>query len=356
MFPLGVDESTVAADPLAPLVKKLGAEEFAVRDAAGRELMVLGEKAILTLLKAARNDGDPEIRGRAHQLVLKILPPRRVSKSSKVELALIEGGEYQMGSPAGEKNRRPDEEQHIVAIRGPFYLGAFEVTQEEYRTVMEAEPSWFAKNGSGKFAVGGMDTDRFPVETVTWFDAIDFCNRLSKRDELPAYYRLTDVKREGNAIRSATVTIAGDNGYRLPTEAEWEFACRALTDMPFHFGRGPTGREANFKSSIVPGGYGGGPLWQPLNRTAKVGNYPANGRGLSEMHGNVAEWCWDHYDKDYYTMSPRLEPSGPATGTHRVCRGGSWLVTEASCRSASRFMQSPGEPSYTTGFRVARNP
>ncbi len=344
------------ADPLPGLIKRLGSDVFAVRQDASAKLIAMGEKAFPALRKAAANHDDVEVRRRAQQLIQTILPLQRKSKATGLELTLIDGGVFQMGSPTSERNRRLDEDPHEVRIKDAFYLGVYEVTQEEYQHVMIANPSAFAPGGTNKERVFGQDTRRFPIDGVTWFDAIEFCNRLSKNDGLPEYYQIAEVKRDGNTIRAAKVTIAGGNGYRLPTEAEWEFACRAGSNGPYHFGKIPnTGREGNFKSSFT-GGYGATPLWQPLNRTAKVGSYPGNDFGLFDMHGNVGEWCWDYYDKDYYGNSPRVDPRGPNAGVHRVCRGGSWLVTEASCRSASRLMVLPGESHYNTGFRVARNP
>jgi formylglycine-generating enzyme required for sulfatase activity len=220
---------------------------------------------------------------------------------------------------------------------------------------MKVNPSWFARTGGGKDRVAGLDTGRFPVEKVTWFDAVDFCNKLSELDGYDPYYKLADVTRDGDSITAAAVTAAGGNGYRLPTEAEWEYACRADTATPFQFGQVRTGNEGNFKT-VFPGGYGGPGKTVDLGRTAKVGSYPVGGWGLTDMHGNAAEWCGDWYDKDYYLKSPVDDPGGPAAGQHRVLRGGSWLLTNTSCRSASRFWLPPGESTYYTGFRVARGP
>jgi formylglycine-generating enzyme required for sulfatase activity len=238
----------------------------------------------------------------------------------------------------------------------PFLLDIYEVTQAEYRRVMSARPSWFAIAGGGAEPVSGLDTDRFPVEQVTWFDAVEFCNRLSKLDGHPPYYQLTDTVREGGSIKAAAITIAGGTGYRLPSEAEWEYACRAWSTGAFHFGTYNTGREANLKPPVAAGGYGSPPTWRALARTAKVGSYKSNLYGLFDMHGNVAEWCGDWYEADYYAASPTADPPGPASGRHRVVRGGSWLVTQGSCRSASRYYLTPGDANHSTGFRVARMP
>ena len=116
-----------------------------------------------------------------------------------------------------------------------------------------------------------------------------------------------------------------------------------------------TGKDANIQPAPATG-YGGGPDWRPLDRTAVVGSYPTARTGLYDMHGNVAEWCQDWYDRDYYTSLARGRPAGPDEGTQRVYRGGSWLVAEASCRSASRLCPGPGRTRDYLGFRVARSP
>src|SRR5262249_54778077 len=162
--------------------------------------------------------------------------------------------------------------------------GAYEVTQGEYEDVVKKNPSSFNQ-------VGGMDTGRFPVEHVSWFEAVDFCNKLSG---------LEGERRWGRS-------------YRLPTEAEWEYACRGGTTQktPFHFGHSLLAQQANFKETN-------------LGRPTPVGSYPANGFGLHDMHGNVREWCLDWYDKDAYKTGHNQDPRGPERGFGRVLRGGSY--------------------------------
>ncbi len=340
---------------IAGLVQQLGADTFSRREAAGRALQGIGEPALPVLRGVVDTSKDLEVRRRARQLIRAIMLGARKSKALGLEMVLIDEGEFQMGSLPTEPNRRPDETRHRVRIARPFLLGVYEVTQHEYQQVMKTNPSWFSATGLGKERVAGKDTSRFPVEHVSWYEAVEFCNRLSQEDGYRPYYHLAEVTWEGDAIKQAKVTIAGGNGYRLPTEAEWEYACRAGTTRPFHYGTNTTGREANIKSGTAIG-YGAPPTWPALGRTTTVGNYAPNFWGLYDMHGNAGEWCWDWYDRDYYARSPVDDPHGPEQGTQRVLRGGSWLVSDASCRAASRFSHAPEVSNYYAGFRVARTP
>lgn len=343
------------AERIAELIRQLGDDAFARREAASLGLEKIGEKALPAVREALAQTEDVDFRRRAREVVRAILQGARKSKSTGLEMALAEEGEFQMGSPNAELSRRPDERQHRVRLTRSFLIGVHEVTQDEYHRVTKANPSWFSATGGGKDKVSGKDTSRFPVEKVTWYDALDFCNRLGQADGCVPYYKLTDVKRQGDSIKSATVTVAGGTGYRLPTEAEWEFACRAYSTRRFFFGNENTGKEANLRpgSSI---GYGSPPTWTPLGRTTQVGSYKPNPWGLFDTHGNAAEWCGDWYDRDYYATSPVDDPSGPTTGTQRVVRGGSWMVGETSCRSASRIGMAPDESTDYVGFRVCRTP
>jgi formylglycine-generating enzyme required for sulfatase activity len=340
---------------IAALVKKLGDREYAEREAASKELAALGEAALLAVRHAADHSDVLEISARARLLVRTILLNARKGPSSGLELCLIDPGEFEMGSPRTERSRRADEAPHRVALDRPFLLGKYEVTQAEYAKQVGVNPSWFSDTGGGKEKVAKLTTARFPVEQVSWFDAAEFCNRLSKADGHPAYYELADVKKDGDSIAAAAVKVLGGAGYRLPTEAEWEYACRAGTKTLFHFGGVPRGTEGNFKM-IVSVGYGGSEEKPSRGRTEKVGTFKANAWELYEMHGNAAEWCGDWYDADYYGVSPKDDPTGPADGVHKVVRGGSWMVSDAHCRSAARFWLAPGEKKEYVGFRVARTP
>jgi formylglycine-generating enzyme required for sulfatase activity len=337
------------------LIEQLGEDDFEKRESAMRALKDLGDRAIPALTEAMARSRDLEVRARAWRALKSMTPGKRVSRSTGMELVRIEPGQYRIGSPAGEAGRRADEEQRSCRIRKAFYLGVHEVTQGQYQKVMKANPSWFQPGGGGKDKVRGLATADFPVENVSWLDTIEFCNLLSRMDGLPAYYRMSALKRDGASIVSAEVKVLGGNGYRLPTEAEWEHACRAGTITMFGLGGYLDRGFANLKPTLVSIGYGSALEWEDLGRTAKVGTHRANGWGLHDMHGNVAEWCWDWYEKEY-PADLADDPAGPEKGTQRVHRGGSWLVPKQSGRSASRGMQAPGTKSYTTGFRVARDP
>ncbi|MDY0170460.1 MAG: formylglycine-generating enzyme family protein [Thermoguttaceae bacterium] len=249
--------------------------------------------------------------------------PVEKTNSIGMEFVLIPPGEFIMGSPESEKDRSSDEgPQHRVRITKPFYLGVYQVTQGEYERVMGTNPSYFSRGGNGRGRVSGLDTRRFPVEQVSWNNAVEFCQHLSA------------LAAERSAGRA----------YRLPTEAEWEYACRAGTTTRYHLGDHLDTSQARFAQ---PTGSG---------RPVPVGSYGPNGFGLYDIHGNVWEWCSDRLDENYYANSPTDDPQGPASGSGRVYRGGSWASPAGSCRSANRSGHAPGIRDAYRGFRLALVP
>jgi formylglycine-generating enzyme required for sulfatase activity len=247
-------------------------------------------------------------------------PPREITNSIGMKLVLIPAGKFIMGSPKTDRIREDEESEHKVEITRPFYMGIHEVTQKQYKMVMGKNPSYFSSDLSalGSDDVKGLDTDQFPVENLSWNDAKEFCEKLSAMEKKKGIERV----------------------YRLPSEAEWEFACRGGTSSstPFHFGKALSARQANFD-------------WK-VGRTTKVGSYKKNAFGLYDMHGNVWEWCNDWYDEDYYHHSPKKDPQGPKNGSARVIRGGSWSSEGRNCRSAYRLGDEPGNRNLNHGFRV----
>ena len=244
---------------------------------------------------------------------------------------LIKGGTFTMGSPASEPEREMDETQRRVTV-SDFYIAQSPVTQREYNQLMGNNPSEFKG-------------DTLPVENVTWFDAVRYCNARSAREGLIPAYTISGETAAWN--RNA-------NGYRLPTEAEWEYACRAGTTTPFNTGGSITDKEANCYNHY---GYNndssGRRIGSYQGRTTTVNSYRANGWGLFDMHGNVADWCWDWYGE--YGTAAENNPAGAATGTLRVNRGGGWNDFPKHIRSAYRAATPPYNSSFNIGFRLARN-
>jgi formylglycine-generating enzyme len=256
---------------------------------------------------------------------------KTLTNSIGMKLALIPAGKFRMGSPETEAEREEKEVLHEVSITRPFYMGVYAVTQREWDK---------APSVPNRSRFRGPDD---PVENMIFDDAVGFCNRLTA---------LAEEKKAGRA-------------YRLPTEAEWEYACRAGTTTPFHYGESLSSTQANFNGNFPYGTTEKGPY---LRRTAKVGSYQPNAWGLYDMHGNVSVWCSDWYDPDYYKTSPKADPKGPDKGVvptgyknrdtpgegqfYRVIRGGSWVDEGRACRSAYRYRAMPHEAYQIVGLRV----
>lgn len=251
---------------------------------------------------------------------------------------LITGGSFRMGSPDTEAWRSADEIQHEVTV-SDFYISPYEVTQEEYEAVMGENPSYFK---------GG----KLPVESISWLEAVTYCNSLSEQEGRTPVYTI-----EGSNVswdRSA-------DGYRLPTEAEWEYACRAGTETPFNTRTSISAEEANYwgdypymieenyfdqeNLEIKPGVY--------RQTTVEVDSFSPNEWGLYNMHGNVGEWVWDYYGD--YSMEAQTDPVGAESGTRRVYRGGGWNDFAKNVRSAYRAALPQENGNYNLGLRLVCN-
>lgn len=277
-------------------------------------------------------EGDMADDGRAGENGIQI-DPASVSDG----FVLIPGGTFQMGSPEEEPWRSEDETQHTVTV-SDFYMGIYELTQAEYQEIMGENPSSF----SG---------DELPVENVSWLDAIRFCNARSEKEGLTPVYTI-----EGTNI---TWNRAAD-GYRLPTEAEWEYACRGGTVTPFntensisadeanYYGHYPYEIEDNYFSqgnlTTKPGEY--------RQTTVAVDSFSPNAWGLYNMHGNVGEWVWDYYGA--YGTEEQTDPAGAQSGTLRVYRGGGWNDFAKNMRSAYRATLAEDKGSFNIGIRLVR--
>lgn len=251
---------------------------------------------------------------------------------------LIEGGTFQMGSPDSEPWRSADETQHTVTV-SDFYISPYELTQAEYEAMMGENPSNFS----------GED---LPVENVSWLAAVAYCNARSEQEGLtPAY-----------TIEGQNVTWNREaDGYRLPTEAEWEYACRAGTETPFNTENSPSAEAVNYYGHYpyeIEGNYfsqGNLETHPGIYRetTVAVGSFEPNGFGLYDMHGNVSEWVWDYYGA--YPAEEQTDPTGPQTGALRVYRGGGWNDFAKNMRSAYRATLEPELSSFNIGIRLVRN-
>ncbi|MBW3018937.1 SUMF1/EgtB/PvdO family nonheme iron enzyme, partial [Candidatus Woesearchaeota archaeon] len=270
------------------LIKPHGNKEQTIQNSTVEELEQTGEPAIPSPI----NPNTPKE---------KIID---IGNGVSMEFVLIPVGKFKMGSPSTESDRDTDEGPvHWVIISRPFYMGKYEVTQEQYYAVAKYKPSRFKQENG-------------PVERVSWEQADRFCTKLS------------EIK---------------DGNYRLPTEAEWEYACRAGSEDRFYFGLDPEYSQIEKYA------------WYSENSdstTHPVGEKKPNSFGLYDMHGNVSEWCWDWYAPNYYHKTFMIDPPGPQNGKSRVIRGGSWFHGVRDCRSASRSSCEPVYIRNYVGFRV----
>ena len=222
-----------------------------------------------------------------------------LGKDVKLEMVLVPAGKFKMGSPASEKGRSDDETQHEVTLTKPFYMGKYEVTQEQWESVMGNSPSSRTKGA------------KLPVTNVSWEDCQEFIKKLNEKTS---------------------------GGYRLPTEAEWEYSCRAGTTTAYSYGDNLTKSDANIDGDSIKA----------------VGSYRPNAFGLYDMHGNVWEWCNDWYGS--LQDGEVKDPKGTATGEYRVLRGGSFNSSGSRVRSSARGVVTPTYRFDSNGLRLARTP
>ena len=273
------------------------------------------------------------------------IPPGRLNNSGNIKIdagdlekkfwilnafVLVNGGIFTMGSPAIEQGRLDNEGPQRQVMLDSFIIGRYQVTQSEYQEIMGINPS-------------SIKGDYLPVTNVSWYDAIEYCNLLSEREGLNPVYtidkeRIDPNNRNNNDnIRWVVTWDRNADGYRLATEAEWEYACRARTNTAYNIGSNITKVQASYERS----------------NTTVAGSYEPNPWGIYDMHGNVWEWCWDWYD--IYQNIAQLNPAGASFGTTRITRGGSWSSTASALRTARRSSNNQFSRFEDVGFRIVRN-
>ncbi|MCB0665354.1 MAG: formylglycine-generating enzyme family protein [Saprospiraceae bacterium] len=235
-----------------------------------------------------------------------------IESHTLMEFVLIKPGKFMMGTPPGEKGQYKLDHYHEVELTQAFYIGKYEVTQGQWKQLMNENPSHFESLG-----------DSLPVENVNWYEAQEFISKLNLLN--PQYQ------------------------FSLPTEAQWEYACRAGTTTPYNTGSNLTTNGANYDGRYP---YDGFPEGIYRNRPMPVGSFKPNAWGLYDMHGNVWEWCKDWYCE--YPESSVKDPVGECDTTLKVIRGGSWYFDAESARSARRYTHHPEDRGFSLGFRVVR--
>ena len=283
----------------------------------------------------------------------------RVRVWASDSMALIPAGAFQMGTNFTDDPE--DAQPNHTVTNSAFYMDKYEVTSQHWQDVY----IWATNNGYAFTDPGAGKAPNHPVHTISWHDCVKWCNARSQKEGLtPCYYldaaQTVIYKTDtSNAWNDAVKWTA--NGYRLPTEAEWEKAARGGAvgmRFPWADANTITNSRANYNGNTAyaydlgPAGYN--PLFAPTPYTSPVGYFAPNGYGLYDMAGNVWEWCWDWYGSTYYSSSPASDPCGPASGTYRVVRGGYWGSYAGDCRVALRSYGSPGSSLYYVGFRCVR--
>ena len=270
----------------------------------------------------------------AFSLCLSLIHAETLTNSLGMKLVTIKPGTFTMGSPESEKGHQPDEKQHKVSLTEAFAIATTEVTQKQWSSLMKTNFDDLINRQRGPLGRGAKLTstpsaigDSQPMCFVNWPDATEFCKTLTKKEH-------------------AAGTLPVDQQYALPTEAQWEYACRAGTQTVFGTGNTLTSKDANFYGKIP---YGITEPGEYRKKTTPVAIFPANRWGLFDMHGNVYEWCADWYED---SPTPGKNPTGPPEGDGRMIRGGAWDRQPTSCRSAYRYSRDPNRRAHNIGFRV----
>ncbi len=283
---------------------------------------------------------------------------QRYTNTIGMSFNLLPAGTFTMGSPPAEPGRSSTETQHQVTLSQPFYMQTTEVTNKQWNTII-------FDTGLGAKPSISHTGDNYPVENVNWFEAAYFANRLSVVEGRSPCYTLTDCNSNvpGADMECTTIEISDTcTGYRLPTEAQWEYAARATTTTayanPVSFDSTNTETGIGFNSNLHAMGW----YWYNNTLTAygsgtkPVAAKQANYWGLYDMHGNVWEWCRDWWDFSDYSSDSVTDPLGDTTGSYRVFRGGSWIDFARNARSAYRYGNTPGLRYVSLGFRLVLPP
>lgn len=279
---------------------------FAAAFAGSEVVRPLGERNPSNAQEAQKLQAD-----KAAELNVPVEKVIDIGENVTIDFVFIPQGKFHMGSPRDVAKSENDERPlHQVNITKGFYMSKYEITQKQYLAIM--------KYHKGLQFVG----DQLPVDNIEWHEASTFIEKLSQQTKL---------------------------NFRLPTEAEWEYACRAGTETPFYTGKTIGPDQANYDCKST---YMGGPQGSPYGETRPVGSYPPNAFGLYDMSGNVCEWCSDWYDDDYYKFSPEDAPQGPHKGRTKVVRGGAWSQNPDKLRSADRRGRNPKSDRENIGFRI----
>ena len=283
--------------------------------------------------------------------------PAGLQRSGGMVLVEAAGKSFMMGSAAGAADEMP---VHAVAFTRSFWMDSTEVTQGEFDRVMKAAfPAYSTPDWHAPYGVGA----RFPASLVEWGDAVLYCNARSTAEGLDAVYSYTNIlgtPGNGCALEGVTADLA-KSGYRLPTEAEWEYAARAGGSFDFSWGKNASGYPvtADDSAAIAAHAVWAGNSWNLGSENANFGLQAAaskrpNAYGLYDMHGNAWEWCHDWYDATYYISSPASDPAGPASGGWHALRGGSWGNEADALRASNRTFSTPDYLFNFIGFRAVR--